>query len=262
MRSFVLLSLARRRSPAMTVMSLTHPDPALPRRFVCRFLGPDLLLAQSLRTENRFKNLGCEVRFLPNGVDTQRFRPVSAAEKSGLRDRYGISEDAYVVLHVGNTRRMRNLLPLIAVQQLGCQVVVVSSTTVQGNPDVNARLRDAGCLVWNRYFELIEEIYALADCYVFPTRAEVAAIEHPLSVMEAMAVNLSIVMRRFGALSQVLSSGDGAYFYDSDDELVAEVGRLRNIDSPVSTRSQAMRFDWNVIAERLLSMYQDPRTRS
>lgn len=257
LRSFALLALTKAWTSAATVMSLTHPDPALPWRLASRFFRPDLLLSQSLRLEQLLREQGCSVRYMPNGVDTDLFRPVSAAEKASLRHKYQVPSDAFAVLHVGNTRRVRNLDVLAALQGDGRQVIVVSSTTIQGNPDVDARLREVGCLVWDRYIESIQEVYALADCYVFPTPTGVGAIDHPLSVLEAMSCNLPVVTKRFGALPRVFDPGDGLYFVDTDDELETVVERVRCNGVASATRAKALDLDWHAIALEIVDLYQD-----
>jgi glycosyltransferase involved in cell wall biosynthesis len=257
LRSFLLLALARVHTLAATVMSLTHPDPSLPRRFACRFLGPDLLLSQSVRSEELFRGLGCRIQHVPNGVDTGRFRPVSPAEKKHLRHKHGIIPESFVVLHVGNMRQARHLDVLTRLQRDRYQVIVVGSTTVPGDSNVAARLTGAGCLVWNRYIEAIEEIYALADCYAFPTPTGVGAIEHPLSVMEAMACNLPVVTKRFGALPRIFDPGDGLYFVDTDDELISVIECIRRTGVSPTTRAKVADMEWDRIAVRIVALYRD-----
>jgi glycosyltransferase involved in cell wall biosynthesis len=259
--SFVLLALTKTVTSAATVMSLTHPKPGLPRRFACRLFRPDLVLSQSLQTEKLFRDLGCNIHYTPNGVDTRQFQPTtSQAEKTHLRHNYGVSPEAFVVLHVGNTRRVRNLGVLTELQHDGYQVIVVSSTTIQGDSSVDVDLMAAGCLLWNRYIQAIEEVYRLADCYVFPTPTGIGAIEHPLSVMEAMACNLPIVTKRFGALPRIFAPGDGLYFVDSDTELKAKVKQVRYTKNTVATRNKVIAMDWDVIALQILTRYQDLKT--
>lgn len=254
--SFILLGMMKRVTAAATVMSLTHPDPALPKKAACRFFKPDLLLSQTLETEEEFQAIGCKPVYLPNGVDTRRFYPVSNAKKLELRRRYGVPQNAFVVLHVGNTRQVRNLESLTALQDETTQVVVVSSTTIQGDAEIDTRLRAAGCQVLDQYIDAIEEIYMLADCYVFPTADTVGAIAHPLSVMEAMACNLPVVSRRFGALPRIFEPGDGLYFFETDEELAAQVKALRAAPGAVATRNKVRQMDWDAIAEKALCLYE------
>jgi glycosyltransferase involved in cell wall biosynthesis len=259
--SFALLALTGLITSAITVMSLTHPKPNLPRRFACRFFRPDLVLSQSLQTEKLFRDLGCNIHYMPNGVDTRQFQPIaSQVEKFRLRHKYGVSPEAFVVLHVGNTRQVRNLDVLTELQHDGCQVVVVSSTTIQGDSSVDIDLTAAGCLLWNRYIPAIEEVYKLADCYVFPTPTGIGAIEHPLSVMEAMACNLPVITKRFGALPRIFTPGDGLYFVDTDAELKAEVKQVQYTENTVATRDKVIVMNWDAIARQILTQYQGLKT--
>ncbi|NLX09212.1 MAG: glycosyltransferase family 4 protein [Chloroflexi bacterium] len=257
LKSFLLLAAVKRRTAAYTVLSLTHPDPAMPRRLACRFLQPDLVLTQSAHWEQLFKAAGCRnLQFVPNGVDTARFKPATPDEKRALRQKYELSPDAFIVLHVGNTRTVRQLDVLPRLRQAGCEVIVVSSTTIRGDGEMDDRLTQAGCRIWNHYIEAVEEVYALADCYVFPLAQGVGAIEHPLSVIEAMATNLPVITRRFGALPRTFSPGDGLYFVDLDDEIVHTVQSIRDHRPPVATCEKARALDWERIADRLLELYQ------
>ncbi|NLF01784.1 MAG: glycosyltransferase family 4 protein [Anaerolineales bacterium] len=256
MGSFVLLALAKAWTRSVTVMSLTHPDPALPAKFACRLFKPDLVLAQSERLENQYRALGCTVRYVPNGVDTSLYRPVWPPDKIELRAKYGVPLDAFVVLHVGNTRHVRNLQDLLALQRDGAQVFIVGSTSVPGDAEVEAELRQAGCLVLRQYLSHMEEVYGLADCYVFPTVVHNAAIEHPLSVMEAMACNLPVVARRFGALPRVFEPGGGLYFYDTEAELKDAIRLIRARHTASATRAKVKDMDWRTIAAGIAALYQ------
>ena len=255
LKSFVLLALCRLATPAATVMSLTHPDPNLPL-WVARRLKPQVLLVQSRRLAQRFQSVGSAMHFIPNGVDLSRYRAVSVAEKQLLRRRLGVPAESFVALHVGNTRKVRNLDALKQLQQAGVHVIVVSSTTIRGDSDVGRALQAAGCTVWNHYIERIEEVYAVADCYVFPTPTGVGAIELPLSVLEAMACNLPVVTRKFGALPVFFESGNGFYFVESDDEMVQTVLAIRQAYPHVDTAARVAKFDWRTLARQIVDIYQ------
>jgi len=255
-RSFILLAAAKRTASAKSVMSLTHPDPAPPAKFISLFLRPDLLLAQSFQTAQTYRTLGRSIKIVPNGVDTGRFQPVTAKEKEQLRLKYDLDPGLFLILHVGNTREIRDLEIFTSLQGRGCQVLIVSSTTIRGDAGVAERLRESGCYVWQGYLQKVEEVYGLADCYVFPTEHPRGAIEHPLSVMEAMACNLPIVSRRFGALPRFFEPGDGLFFVDSDDEMRRTVAEIKVRRQPVNTRTKVLSFSWDDIARQIFSLYQ------
>ena len=256
LKSFLLLWFMRAVTSAKTVMSVTHPDPDLPVRIASVF-KPDLILTQSKRTETLFNSLGKKHAFLPNGVDTDCFRPVSKQEKAVLREKYGIQEDAFVILHVGNTRAIRNLDILKGLNENGMQVVVVSSTTIRGSEEVHESLRKAGCKIISDYVEHVEEIYQLSDFYLFPTVDHEGAIEHPLSVMEAMACNLFVGATNFGALPSIFKSEKGLFFYSSLDELRAIVKTCMQDANPPRTRDLVIPFSWDQIGSHLMNAYKN-----
>lgn len=254
--SFILLKVIKILTRANTVISLTHPDPRLPTRFVSRYLKPDLMLSQSLQMEHKFQGMGCRIAHVPNGVDSHKFHPVTKIEKLHLREKYGIPSQAYVLLHVGNTREERNLSIFPKLKDDDSYVLIVSSTTITGDADIDESLAKNGCIVWNHFIEPIEEIYALADCYIFPTTNPIGAIDHPLSVLEAMASNLPVVTSKYGALPRLFQQGDGLFFTSSDDEFKSIINHIRSSGLHVATRDQVLSLNWEKIATHIANIYQ------
>ncbi|MBN2098731.1 MAG: glycosyltransferase [Dehalococcoidia bacterium] len=249
------ISLCNRK--AKTVVSATHPDLPRPVRGLIRLLKPDLILTQSHDIEQMFIKHGCTTTFLPTGVDTGKFRPVSAAAKHELRKKYGIDEDAFIVLHVGSVRKERNVLLLGDIQESGHQVVLIGSGSTGIEQDVLLYLKKRGCVVRTDYFENVEEIYALSDCYVFPTQKRIASIESPLSVLEAMACNLPVVATPFGALPRLFQPGDGLFFAESKQDIMDSLNSIRSGAIEVNTRQKVVRYDWVKVVSRLEGIYAD-----
>ena len=266
--SFVRCAILRGYAPrARLLMVSLQPRTygPLARRLIRR-LGPDLTLVQSLATCQSLTTLGCPAAVLPSGVDLHTFAPVSRQEKRALRAKYELLPEAYVVLHVGHLKRQRTVLLLNRVRsELSCETVVVGSTSTPSgvDDDVTAALRAGGTHVIDRYIERIAELYQLADCYLFPVHTSGGAIEAPLSVLEAMACDLPVVTTRFGFLRQSFTDGPGFTFADSDDRLVAAVGRLRETReqlTPGQVRARVQLFSWDAIARTLLAHAGDRRS--
>jgi glycosyltransferase involved in cell wall biosynthesis len=246
-----LLSLGWK--PAATVISAPHPD--------LRFMGkqaslfkPDLLLVQEEDSESRFRALGFRTRFLPNGVDTGRFVPVDTPTKERLRQKYHVDIDKFVLLHVGALNRGRNLESLCALQGETTQVLVVGRASEGGDAAVAEHLRRSGCLVWTNYLPNLEEVYALSDCYVFPTTNRRYCVEMPLSVLEAMSCDLPVVTTRFGALPRAFEDGNGLVFADGRERLTAGADRIRR-GLPTFTRDKVLPLDWSLVADQLEQEY-------
>jgi glycosyltransferase involved in cell wall biosynthesis len=239
---------------AKTVLSAPNPNLASWR--MGALLRPDLVLVQSYESESMFRRMGCDTRFLPNGVDVQRFVPASAARKRQLRKKYGIARDRLVILHVGPLIRRRHVELLAGLQNVERQVMIVGRMPV--DQQVHKALLEAGCIVLTEYVEHIEELYALADCYVFPTPPahRGASIEMPLSVLEAMSCNLPVFTTRFGALPRAFDEGEGLVFVDSDDDLAGELHRVVNGLEP-RTRDKVLLYSWDSVVDSLGGIYEE-----
>ncbi len=257
LRSLVLTkALKSYCRPARTVVSATQPKISFMGRGMLPVLKPDLVLTQSQDFEETLVSLGYNVTFLPNGVDTERFVPISLESKRELRTRHGVAPDKFVILHVGPIKSGRGLEVLSQIQDEAkdVQVLVVGSTSMTSSKGLVNRLTESGCLVWQHYFEKIEEIYALADCYVFPTTERFASIDMPLSVMEAMSCNVPVISTRFRALGRVFEEGDGFFFSETKDELLGSIHNVRN-GVTVKIRDKVLPYSWNKIVSLLEDLY-------
>jgi glycosyltransferase involved in cell wall biosynthesis len=242
------------QSRAKVVISAIHP--ALPRLRALNFFKPDLTLVQTKASEELFNAIGFRTRMLPNGVDLAKFKPVSSDQKMQLRHTYGIPEEANVVLHLASLRKERNLGICKRIQKEGLyRVLIVGRKGDKNDPTVMRELQDAGCLVWVEHFAHIEDIYNIADCYLFPTKNKKACIETPLSVLEAMACNLPIVTTRFGALPELFSEELGFFFAESDQVLLQRLRDLLDGTIHIATREMVLSYSWENIANQLREIY-------
>ena len=218
-------------------------------------LKPDLVLATSRKDQRELVALGCVAQFVPLGVDIERFTPVTPSRKRELRRRYGIGEEDTIALHVGHIREGRNLRALERIQDSGNQVLIVGSTFFPHEANLVDDLEAHRIRFLTGYLDHIEEIYQLADWYVFPTLSEKACISQPLSVLEAMACNLPVVSTRFGGLPDLFPSEGGGLFYcDSNSELAAKFESVREGFRHASprTRELAEQFSWDRSCRKIL----------
>lgn len=254
--SFVRCRILRAYCPGATIVLLglqprTH---ARPQRRLVRFLAPDLVCVQTAVSARYLTRLGCATALLPSGVDTSTFRPVAADRRRALRARYGLPADAPVALHVGHLQAGRNIRVLAELAARGvCRPLLVTSTSTDREADLARELRAAGVFVLTDYQPHIEELYQLADCYVFPVESADNAIEVPLSVLEACACDLPVVTTRFGGLVRLFGETpcDALAFVDSSEALVAAVARLCR-PRPGGTRALVAPYAWEAIATALL----------
>ena len=223
------------------------------------FTKTDLVITQSEDTEKVLKKLGCNVKFMVcSGVDTKRFHLVSDAKKFELREQYGVSTEKFVVLHVGSIRKWRNVEVLKEIQSdSNVQVVLVGRTSTKFEQDVASKLMKIGCKIINNYVPKIEEIYALSDCYVFPTTDPVGSIDVPLSVLEAMATNLPVVSTRFGGLSTIFKEEEGLFFVEDKENIYKTIKDIKNGKLEIKTREKVLQYSWDNIAKKLEGTYKE-----
>jgi glycosyltransferase involved in cell wall biosynthesis len=225
-----------------------------PGSLASRMLWPDLVLVSTDDELRDIRGLGAKVARMVTGVDLERFRPARPGEKAALRLKWGIPGEARVVLHVGHLTEGRNLealLPLAA-QPGYTMIVVTSSQRGSASGQLENELRSHGVVMMQGFLSDIDEIYRLADCYVFPTTSTDYAIGMPLSVLEALATGLPVAAMRFGALPERFGNADGVLLVDTAAELVEAVGRL--LSESRSTRTLSEGFSWSTVAEQVAAV--------
>lgn len=245
-----LSALTGARVAISAVDAKTHDVPL----WLLKALGPAVVFTQDGEAETLVRQAGQRFRHVPNGVDTDRFRPLPEKRRREVRESYDIDPDAFVVLHVGHLTEKRNLSLLTDLQNQGHQVVVAASKFFDSQTDLVNELVNAGCQLVRGYVSNIEELYASADCYVFPTAAG-DTIQMPLSVLEAMACNCPVVTREHPGVTDALEEGGGLYFEASDQAIVDRVDALAEGDLDIHTAEKVKPFSWGGIADIVLDEY-------
>jgi glycosyltransferase involved in cell wall biosynthesis len=263
-RSFIITKMLSLLHPtALTVMSVPKPTATKSIRFILPAMKPKVFLLQSRRNEGLFKDSGAVVDFLYPGINLEKFRPVSENTKMQLRDKYGLPADKFVLLHVGHISPQRGVNMLCGIQREfsgTIQTIVVGALTMKPDDAIASVLKDAGCQVWLRHFESIEEVYQLADCYIFPGMHNTSAIEIPLTVLEAMACNLPVISDRFGGLPDLLEEGDGFYFVSDKSGILSALTEVKKGNIRINTCEKVKKFSWERIAKRLETIYMKQRS--
>ncbi|ASJ06390.1 glycosyltransferase family 4 protein [Thermococcus pacificus] len=242
---------------AVTVLSVVHSS--IPKKKILSLFRHDIALVQSKDSERVYEELGFNTRFLPNGVDIDKFKPVPIEQKIKLREKYGLPTEKFIILHMASMKRKRNLSVFKTLKQQFSDIeILLIGRENEKNIDweLVKELKSAGCRVWLKHFPEIEEIYQLADCYVFPAKNKTAAIETPLSVLEAMACNIPVITTKFGALPRMFDEGEGLFFVENEDEIVSIIKTLREKrDIPVNTRKKVLKYSWDNIINDLIKIY-------
>jgi glycosyltransferase involved in cell wall biosynthesis len=197
------------------------------QRQMIRLMRPDLVVVQSAANRAYLERIGCRAVVIHSGVDAETFQPVDDERHHALRVTYGIAGENPVVLHVGHLQAGRGIAVLGELARSGgCQVLLVASSSTTQEDALRRLLEQSGVRIMSEYLPRIEELYQLADCYVFPVETTDNAIEVPLSVLEALACDLPVVTTRFGGLPAMFPgpSHPGLVFVETQADIID--GRL------------------------------------
>jgi len=157
---------------------------------------------------------GERITVLPHGVDTERFRPASAAERAGLRARLGLPAGV-LAAYTGRLLRGKGLETLleafaaIASRAPDLRLVLVGSGDGQAlsvEDELRRRAGEgglAGRVAFTGRLERVEDVLRAADLFVFPSVFEALGI----SLVEAAACGLPAVASRTGGIVDVVLDG-------------------------------------------------------
>ncbi len=209
------------------------------------------IIVHSRHVQSYFLNLGIStpIELLPLGFD-DRFRLPTAAERSAYRKRWGIAEEAKVVLFAGRLVEKKGITSVAAVQSAmareGVQLVVA------GDGPERSRLEglDGVHHLKQLPYEEMHKIYALADALILPSYGEGL----PLTVLEGMLTGLPVVVSKDPSYVSNLSEAPGVFLCASVDELVPAIRQaLANPDARAEVSTWA-RATWG--RERYISGYE------
>ena len=243
-----------------TYLTFTNPFLGRSALFLLGIFKPTLCLVSSKMWLDTLCKSGVRtVMFNVSGVDTEKFSPVNLDKKESLRGKLNLPHDKKIVLHVGHLKGDRNLRALLPLQEdPDIQIVIVGSTTTKQSSEESVTLREAGCIVVSDYIPAIEEYYQASDCYIFPTLNPRAAIQIPLSILEALAAGIPAVTTDFGGLKDTFGDFSGALYYFKPDEFgILNILVKNHLQVEVGREISSNSIDWKYIASGLASIYEE-----
>lgn len=256
-KGLVLVKLIQVLTRSHSIISAIQPSLPSTKFFniAARFLKPDIVLVQSKKSEALFNSINYNIRFVPNGVDTDRFTPVSSTQKQQIRQKYGFNAEDFIVLHIGPIKGGRNQKSLLQIHD--AKILLIVSVTNPSEQSAYNEMAGTTAFVWKEYFPNIEEIYAMTDVYVWPALDELNGIEIPLTVLEAMSCNLPVISTEYGALSRLFQQGEGLIFIKNEEQIQEAIMNIKNGNIKINTREKVKKFSWKNISDEIAKIYED-----
>lgn len=196
------------------------------------YRGADAVVALSDALETQLRQdyqVRGRVLRIPNGVDTDCFRPPGPGERAARRRALGVPEPAFVAVLCAMRIERKNALALVRavarMQERPVHVLLVGppgpEAGYQERLQAAIRALPAGAtarLIDELPVAEVAETLRAADVYVLPSAREGL----PNSVLEAMATGLACVASDIPGCRDALSEGGGILFPPGDEGALAD----------------------------------------
>jgi glycosyltransferase involved in cell wall biosynthesis len=217
-------------------LSLTY---AWMRRFHNAGIGT-MVATQSVASDLSKRGFQCLMRW-SRGVDAERFRPRSTSVLNMPRP---------IFLYVGRLAIEKNVAAFLALDLPGSKVVV-------GDGPATKALKasyPAAHFLGLKTDEVLAEIYASADVFVFPSRTDTFGIV----LLEALASGLPVAAYPVaGPVDVIGRNGPGIL----DEDLLSACRRALEIPR-AAARDFAVRYTWQISARQFLANIEEARALS
>lgn len=170
---------------------------------------------------------GKRKELFPVGIKTEKFIPVDAGKAADLKRKYSFDPEKPLVIHVGHCSSGRGLEDFTLLDSEKYQSLVVASGMFEDETVVE-KLTRAGVKIHKGFLENVEEIYQMADAYLFPTKSGDFVISIPLSVMEALACGIPVIgYESFTNLKEIAAAEGAIHLIQSPDEIEGAVKQAK-----------------------------------
>lgn len=230
----------------------------------------DKIVVVSNATGNYVLSLGAKpekIRVLHNGVDTDRFRPLSGV-KDEMRKKLGVSKDSSIVITVRRLVYKNGIDTLIESAKIAVKKNPRLVFLVVGKgPDfekVKEEIEQLGIQEKLRLMGFISDdilpfYYNVADFFVLPSKSGEGL---PLVALEAMACGLPVIATNVGGISEVMKKDYGKLVPPNSPDALAQA-ILEFSQKELSAIKKDLRalieqkYSWDKNVEKLVKIYEE-----
>lgn len=185
---------------------------------------------------------------IPNGIDTEVFRPIEPGERAALRRELGFP-DGRVFVYSGKLNRGKGLEHLLRVWRSYAadrprdRLVLVGSGKGQSlscEEHLRTFVEENGLeasVVFTGYTERVADYLRAADGFLFPSESEAQG----LAPLEAMACGLPVIASRIPGVMDMIRDGENGTLVDPRDEAGWLAAMRRLADGDEAFPRQAVR---------------------
>ncbi len=190
------------------------------------FIAISREISKGLHSNNVAKS---KIHDIPNGVDINKFSPVSKINKEELKKEIGLT-NRFTVLFCGGVSERKNPSALVdAISRLWCEKGIAINGLIVG-PDrdggketrkINRVIRssDIGHLIKRiDYTPDVERFYKASDLFVLPSRNEGMSN----SLLEAVATGLPAIVTDISGSNEIVTNGENGYITNGKEKDIAD----------------------------------------
>jgi glycosyltransferase involved in cell wall biosynthesis len=228
------------------------------------------IIVVSNATKNYVLSLGADsekIRVLHNGVDVNRFRPLTGV-KDEMRKKLGISKDSSVVLTVRRLVYKNGIDTLIESAKIAVKKNPRLFFLVVGKgPDfgkVKEKIEQLGIQENFRLTGFISDedlpfYYNVADFFVLPSKSGEGL---PLVALEAMACGVPVIATNVGGISEVMKEGSGKLVSPNSPDSLAEAILEFSHSDLLALKNDLrkmveQKYSWDRNVEKLVEIYEE-----
>lgn len=226
-----------------TALFCLQPKNTNKSKILFNLLKPSIGITISQKLFSYWNSQNVQSFLLPVYTNLTKFKILeNKEEKELIRKKYGFFINDLIILHIGHLNESRNLRALIPLAKNGYKVVVVTSSSTpidaKGTIELRVELEEQGIKFICGYIEDIQELYWLADLYIFPIVYETGSIDIPLSILEARACGIPVLTTDFGSVRKFLDNDNGSIVYSNPDEFRLNAKKI--LESSFIKKSRAI----------------------
>lgn len=200
------------------------------------------------------------------GVDTELFKPLDHENRINIREKYGLSKDAFILIYAGRLVEVKRLDLLIKIFKVLKSEINNAFLLIVGD---GPKKEDLIKLSWGNYSkdikfmdfvnpEILSEIYAASDIFMLISSGE----GNPGSLMEACSSGLPAIVSDVGANSDIIQNDINGYVMDEmcEDKLIEKIIWITENYTFFSknARIKAIKeLSWGSIIENHINLYSN-----
>ena len=174
-----------------------------------------------------------DIAVIYNPVDLEKFHPLNREKyRRKIRTEYGLSEHDVVMLFVGSGFERKGVRYLIEAAELLAEPITVLIVGKGPKEKFGSLIKNQRIIFCGPQKE-IEQYYAAADAFVFPTLYEPFGNVH----LEALASGLPVITTKNSGAAEIIESGKSGFVVSMPEDTASIAdGMARLLDQEVCDR--------------------------